>query len=116
MKLGGTPVLDSEDAVRLAAGEAEDGFSPVGIARDKNGEAALARDDEGRIIVIKRHGNRFAGRVLGPQAEARLRRDTDSTTLEVDAGELRFGTVSLSIADAEAWAAAINRLSIRDHA
>jgi hypothetical protein len=111
MKLGGTPRLDSEAAVRRAAGEVEDGFAPVAIACDAGGAGALARDGAGRIMVIKRHGNRFAGRVLGPRAAARLSRDADSATLEVNAGEARFGPVLLSIADAEAWAAAINRLS-----
>ncbi len=104
LKLGGAPLLDSEAAVRRAAGEVEDGFAPVTIAHD--GNAALARDAAGRIMVIKRHGNRFAGRVLGPGSTARLTPDA----LEVDPGEARFGTVSLALPDAEAWAEAINRL------
>lgn len=114
LKLGGTPRLDSEDAVRRAAGEVEDGFDPVAIAR--NAEAALARDRTGRIMVIKRHGNRFAGRVLGPGATARLWRDLGKAALEVDPGEARFGKVLLDIPDAEAWAEAINRLNERQDA
>jgi hypothetical protein len=105
MKLGGTPALDSEDAVRRAAGEVEDGFAPVDAACD--GKAALARDDAGRIMVIKRHGNRFAGRILGPGAIALF----DDTGLVVDPGEARFGTVTLTLPDAQAWAEAINRVS-----
>jgi hypothetical protein len=104
MKLGGAPALDSEAAVRRAAGEVEDGFTPVAIAH--NDAAALARDAAGRIMVIKRHGNRFAGRVLGPRSTARVA----AGALEVDPGEARFGTVSLALPDAEAWAEAINRL------
>lgn len=108
MKLGGAPRLDNEEAVRRAAGEVEDGFLPVAAACDAEGSAALARDAAGRIMVIKRHGNRFAGRVLGPRATAHIWRDLGETALEVDPGEARFGKVVLAIADAEAWAAAIN--------
>lgn len=109
MKLGGAPALDSEAAVRRAAGEVEDGFDPV--AADFDGKAAIARDAQGRIMVIKRHGNRFAGRVLGPGAKARLWRDLGQMAIEVDPGEARFGTVFLDITAPEAWAEAINRLN-----
>jgi hypothetical protein len=109
LKLGGGPMLGSDEAVKRAAGEVEDGFTPIAIARD--GKAALACDDAGRIMVIKRHGNRFAGRILGSQAKARLWRDLGQTAVEVDAGETRFGKVFLDIPDAEAWADAINRLN-----
>ena len=114
LKLGGAPRLDSEAAVRSAAGEVEDGFDPVAVAL--NAEAALARDASGRIMVIKRHGNRFAGRILGPDAAARLWRDQGTTALEVDCGEARFGKVFLDLPDAEAWAAAINRVDQPHHA
>jgi len=107
LKLGGTARLDSAEGVARAAGEVEDGFAPASTACDAGGAAALARDAQGRIMVIKRHGNRFAGRVLGPGAAARLA----GGTLEVDPGEPRFGKVSLALPDAQAWADAINRLN-----
>lgn len=111
MKLGGAPRLDSAAAVGRAAGEVEDGFTAVAFACDAQGASALARDAAGRIVVIKRHGNRFAGRVLGGGATVRLRRDTDASTLEVDPGEPRFGTVVLALPEPETWAEAINRLN-----
>jgi hypothetical protein len=114
LKLGGSPLLDSDEAVRIAAGEVEDGFTPIAIARD--GKAALARDESGRIMVIKRHGNRFAGRILGPDAAARLWRDGAEVALEVDPGEARFGKVFLDFPGAETWADAINRLNGPHHA
>ncbi len=111
MKLGGAPLLGSDEAVRRAAGEVEDGFSPVATARDKAGLAALARNGAGRIMLIRRHGNRFAGRVLTPRASARA----GGQTLTVDCGELRFGIVRLDLCEAQAWADAINALgSSRD--
>jgi hypothetical protein len=110
LKLGGAPLLADDEAVRRAAGEVEDGFVPVAIARTADGMAALARDASGRIMVIRRHGNRFAGRVLGPATQARLWSDRDNTALEVDCGEARFGKAFLTIADPATWADAINRL------
>jgi hypothetical protein len=106
MKLGGNPRLDSAEAVARAAGEVEDGFIPINSACDAEGAGALARDGAGRIMVIRRHGNRFAGRLLGPDAAARV----VSGKLEVFPGEPRFGTVFLTLPDAEAWADAINRV------
>ena len=109
MKLGGAPALDSEAEVRRAAGEVEDGFDPV--AADFDGKAAIARDAQGRIMVIKRHGNRFAGRVLGPQARAGVWQDPGHSALKVDSGERRFGTVFLDITAPETWADAINAVN-----
>lgn len=116
MKLGGAPRLDSEEAVRRAAGEVEDGFTPVAHACDAEGAAALARDAAGRIMVIKRHGNRFAGRILGPQAKAGVRNDLGHRALHVDSGERRFGAVFLDISAPETWAEAINRVKTRQDA
>lgn len=111
LKLGGTPRLDSEDAVRRAASEVEDGFAPVAVACDAEGAGALARDAAGRIMAIKRHGNRFAGRVLGPDATARLEDQPGEFNLILDPGEPRFGKLFLTLPEPEAWATAINRLN-----
>ncbi|MCL9999843.1 MAG: hypothetical protein NBV68_10720 [Erythrobacter sp.] len=116
LKLGGVPRLDSEAAVARAAGEVEDGFTPIAAACDAEGASALACDGAGRIIVIKRHGNRFAGRVLGPKASAQLGGQPGEFNLEVDPGEPRFGKVFLTLDDAQAWADAINRLNARQDA
>ena len=106
MGLGGNPVLRDEDAVRFAAGEVEDGFEAerISISRDK--KAALASDAGGRIMVIKRHGNQFAGRILTGHANAREVVDA----LIVDCGEARFGPVRLTLTDSSTWADRINRL------
>lgn len=110
LRLGGAPLLSDDAAVRRAADEVETGFAPDTIARDNQGRAALARDAQRRIILIKRHGNRFAGRILTSAAKARLRKDLGQTTLELDCGEARFGKVFLDLSDADAWAASINAL------
>lgn len=112
MKLGVAPRLASSADVARIAGEVADGFALVAEARDRSGSAALARDEKGRIMLIKRHGNRFAGRVLGPGAAARI----ECGALEVDCGEARFGKVVLTLTDPQAWATAINRLNEHRHA
>ncbi len=112
LKLGGKPVLADDAAVRRAASEVEDGFDAdkVSISRDK--AAALVSDQQGRIMVIKRHGNQFAGRILSGEASAREMVDG----LIVDCGEARFGPVQMALPDASAWADRINRLSLRNDA
>lgn len=106
LKLGGKPVLgDERDAARIA-GEVEDGFEPVRVSISREGSAALLRDASGRIMLVRRHGNKFAGRILTPAT--RVREEVDG--LLVDPGESRFGTARLSLGDAGYWADAINRL------
>lgn len=106
MKLGGAPLLDTDDAVRRAASEVEDGFEPV----------AIARDGQSRFMVIKRHGNRFAGRVLDRNAAATLNIDPVETLLVVRTGQTLFGDIYLEIDDPKAWADAINRVNAAPHA
>lgn len=110
LELGGRPRLDDDHSVGRAAGEAVFGYEPVEIARDHYGRGAIMRDADGRMLLLKPHGNRFAGRMLTPGARARIWRDPGKASLEVDCGERRFGTVQLEIEQPEAWAEAINRL------
>ncbi|WP_301751088.1 hypothetical protein [uncultured Erythrobacter sp.] len=111
LKLGGSPTLTSDDDVRRAAGEVEDGFDPVAIARDGEGVAAIARDAQGRIMVIKRHGNRFTGRMLDADANATLNIGLGETVLVVRTGQTLFGDIYLAIDDPQAWVATINGVS-----
>ncbi|MEM6475980.1 MAG: hypothetical protein AAF687_07425 [Pseudomonadota bacterium] len=106
LKLGGKPALKNEMAVFDVANEVESGFDAQRISIGRGGAAALASDQEGRIMVIKRHGNQFAGRVLTKAAS--VREEVDG--LIVDCGEARFGAVRLSLDDPAYWADAINRL------
>ena len=106
LKLGGKPTLKDDAAVAEAAAEVEDGFDAQRISISRDGSSALAREDAGRIMVIKRHGNKFAGRILA--SNARAREEVDA--LVVDPGETQFGAVRLTLKDASYWADAINRL------
>ena len=62
--------------------------------------------EKGDLDLIKRHGNQFAVRILGPNSRASHSGDA----LIVDSGEARFGCVPLIVDDWSAWEAAINRL------
>ena len=112
LKLGGTPVLDGAADVGRAASEVEDGFVPTDFAVSDDRAAAVAKDAHGRIMIIRRHGNRFAGRILGSAASAQR----TGCELEVDCGEIRFGKTRIIIPDPDTWAAAINALTPAHHA
>lgn len=106
MKLGGTPVLDHEALLHRAAREVADHFAVADFVIAQDGAAALARDADGQIMVIRRHGNRFAGRILTPRAMAHAH----GQMLEVDCAEPGFGTTWLVLVNPEPWAVAINQL------
>ena len=106
LRLGGSPVLADAAETALVAGEVEDGFVVQRVSISRGGTAALVSDSTGRIMLIKRHGNRFAGRILSPVANVREQVDS----IEVDPGDPRFGTVRLSLTDPNYWVDAINRL------
>lgn len=106
MKLGGAPKLLSEADVQRAAGEVVDGFEAVETVLARDGASALARDAEGRVMLIKRHGNRFAGRILTDRARTRLK----GGVLEVDCGERRFGRVLLMVDEPASWQSRIDAI------
>lgn len=106
LRLGRKSRLENEDIVRVVAGEVEDGFACAHIAISRNGTAALASDTQGRIMVIKRHGNQFAGRILTSQAHV----DEVVDAIVVDCGDARFGRVRLSLENPASWVDGINRL------
>lgn len=104
LKLGGHPGLSDEAMLRSAAEEIADGFEVADFALAADRSAALVRDPQGRIMLIRLHGSRHVGRILSPLASARA----SGNTLEVDCREPRFGVSRLELEDSEAWAAAIN--------
>lgn len=116
LELGGKPMLEDDESIRRAAGEAVFGYEPVAIARDREGRGAIMRDAGGRLLLLKPHGNRFAARLLAAAAQAQIWRDLGKASLEIDCGERRFGTVHLEIEQPEAWADAINRLGSQSDA
>ncbi|GAA4641954.1 hypothetical protein GCM10023115_02760 [Pontixanthobacter gangjinensis] len=107
MDLGGDQRIRSEDRARELADEAVSGFEAIDIAIDKAGYGALLRDADGRIIVLRRHGSHFAGRLLERSSDARL----DQEFLTITPGDKPFGSVTLHLgANAQIWAASLRRM------
>ena len=105
--LGGDRRIRDEAELRVLAEEALCGFEPVELAIDRAGLAALARDAEGRVMLLRRHGAHFASRLLDGHANVRL----DRHFLIVGTSDRRFGEVTLDLGDdASAWAASLRRL------
>lgn len=110
--LGPAPLLESDEAASHAAECAVAGFHPIAIARDSKGHGALLRDAAGRVLLLRQHGAHFAGRLLGPLAQAHI----EGGALIVDTAERRYGAVRLTLDDASAWARAIEALKETRHA
>lgn len=112
LRLGNQPTIADEAAARTAAGEAVYGFVPEACAIDSDGKGAVLEDRSGRLLLLKPHGSKFAGRLLGPQTSA----DVVGVRLTVHTGERRYGDVTLGIADAAHWARRIDALKETAHA
>ena len=107
LRLGNDASIQNADHARDIANEVEHGFCPVDAAVSRSGEAALLRDARGRVLVLKKHGAHFAGRILTPGATARI----DGEKLVLDTGEKRYGTVTLDLDEgASAWVQAVSAI------
>jgi hypothetical protein len=107
MGLGGDPrIADADHAIRLAE-EAETGFGGIDVARDRAGFAALVRNGEGRMMLIRAHGNHFVARPVDAGVVGRL----DKDFLILTTPERSFGAVSLQLGrDAGMWASRMRDL------
>ena len=107
LRLGNDASIQDADHARDIANEVEHGCCPVDAAVSRSGEAALLRDARGRVLVLKKHGAHFAGRILTPGAKARI----DGEKLVLDTGEKRYGTVTLDLDEsASAWVQAVSAI------
>ncbi|OGS56510.1 hypothetical protein [Tsuneonella troitsensis] len=105
--LGGDSRIRDEAHLRELAEEALYGFEPMEIAIDRAGVAALARDADGRVMLLRRHGAHFASRLLDGHTHVRL----DRQFLVVGTSDRRFGEITLDLGDSAAtWAASLRRL------
>lgn len=105
--LGGDSRIRDEAHLRELAEEALYGFEPMEIAIDRAGVAALARDADGRVMLLRRHGAHFASRLLDEHTHVRH----DRQFLVVGTSDRRFGEITLDLGDSAAtWAASLRRL------
>ncbi len=108
--MGSDVRIADEAEARALAEEARCGFDPVDIALDRARIGALLRNGAGEVMLIRRHGARFAARVLSSHAGARL--DRGFLTLSTD--DPHFGSITLDLGErAQVWAASLRRLGAR---
>jgi len=107
LRLGSDVRLRDEVAARELAAAALCGFDPVAVALDRAGIGALVRDARGRVMLLRRHGAQFAGRLLDSHAFARL----DRNFLTIGTYDTHFGSVTLDLGnEAQVWASSLRRL------
>jgi hypothetical protein len=105
--MGSDVRIADEAEARALAEEAQCGFDPVEVALDRARIGALLRNSKGEVMLIRRHGARFAARVLSTHAGARL--DRGFLTLSTD--DPHFGSITLDLGErAQIWAASLRRL------
>jgi len=105
--MGSDVRIADETEARALAEEARCGFDPVEVALDRARIGALLRNSKGEVMLIRRHGARFAARVLSTHAGARL--DRGFLTLSTD--DPHFGSITLDLGErAQIWAASLRRL------
>lgn len=105
--MGSDVRIADEAEARALAEEARCGFDPVEVALDRARIGALLRNSAGEVMLIRRHGARFAARVLSSHAGARL--DRGFLTLSTD--DPHFGSITLDLGErAQVWAASLRRL------
>ncbi len=110
----GVRIRDAGHAQALAD-EVICGFAAETTAIDETGKAALLRDRNGRIVLLKLHGAQFSGRLLGPGSDALLRNDGGRPKLEINPGERLFGTQILDIERPDDWVQWINAAKAPPH-
>lgn len=102
-------IADAAEA-RALAEQAHCGFDPVEIALDRARIGSLLRNRAGEVMLIRRHGARFAARVLTSHAGARL----DRSFLTLSSEDPHFGSITLDLGEqAQVWAASLRRLEAR---
>lgn len=108
--MGSDVRISDETEARALAEAAHCGFDPVEIALDRARIGALLRNRAGEVMLIRRHGARFAARVLSSHAGARL----DRGFLTLSTEDPHFGSITLDLGEkAQVWAASLRRLEAR---
>lgn len=111
--LGEEARIVNEDHAIALADEIQSGFAAVDVIVDRAGYAALLRDAEGHMLLVRAHGGHFVGRLLRPPFEARL----DRTLLTLVPDDPMFGSVTLNLGkQASIWASRLRDVGNGVHA
>lgn len=107
LRLGEDVRIADEAEARALAEAARCGFAPVEVALDRARIGALLRNGAGEVMLIRRHGARFAARLLTSHAGVRL----DQGFLTLSTEDPHFGSVTLDLGlRAQVWAASLRWL------
>lgn len=102
--LGGQERIVSANQARRLARQDRPDFDGVAVAIDINGQAALVRDINWTLMLIRVKGPRVVTRLLNEGATARL----DSGSLTISFDEPDFPPTTLTLGDdAARWASAL---------
>lgn len=66
-------------------------FVPDDAIISEDSQSALVNDADGRIVLIKRHGSKFAGRLLTPPIDA----ERHGAMWQINSNDKHFGKVSM---------------------
>ncbi|MDE0932900.1 MAG: hypothetical protein OSA47_04755 [Novosphingopyxis baekryungensis] len=91
--------LSEEQAMRYSE-EMIAGFDAIDAGLCRNRHSALVLGDDGRVVLLKCTGNRYAARALTPPARCRC---PEQGRLIVDSDERQFGHVELRLDNAALW-------------
>ena len=107
LELGRDERLRDPTAARALAQAADCTFVPTRITLDKAGLGALLVDEQGRVMLLRRHGARFVARVLASHQGIQLER----TFLRFALPEPGAVPITLDLGeDAQFWTAGLRRL------
>lgn len=100
-------IADAADAIARAE-DAVPGFAGTEVAIDRAGIAALVRNGAGQVMLVRRHGAQFVGRLLDGHSHCRLDRDF----LIVATGERLAAPVTLHLGEgARRWASSFRTMT-----
>ena len=91
--------LSEEQAMRYSE-EMIAGFDAIDAGLCRNRHSALVLGNDGRVVLLKCTGNRYAARALTPPARCRC---PEQGRLIVDSDERQFGHVELQLDNAALW-------------
>lgn len=110
LALGADVRLASEAEAAMLADSALSGFGATEIGLDRARIGALARNAQGRVLLIRRHGARFVARELTSHEGIRL----DRQFITLTTADRYFGTITLDLGhQAQHWAASLRNLGPR---
>lgn len=105
--LGGDVRIRDETHARELADEVISGFEATDVSLDRGRIGAILRDSNGRVMVLRRHGAHFAGRLLDGHVHSQL----DRSRLTLATQDKHFGSVTLDLGNAaQEWAASLRRV------